>query len=260
MSHSSEFFFLFFEKWNCEVIKKSSQDILVSFCRSLPDQKKALLFQLAQASLYWELQYRHFSQLVGCIFLKYPLPSSIFALEMSICLKCLRRPAQVNVLYASEFSDIWGMLRTPSILNSGWGTKFSIKSPAKKKNLNSVLKFHVISAGSYTTTIGWLGGGPNVFSPPRLKLLKFQNVNTISETICMNAWLMLMLNQLMLGFGTYFSMNEKKKHTLPKGNNNYSWIKNLEMWMKYLAKPQENKVSIRDNTLLLSFRVHQMPP
>lgn len=156
-------FFFFLEKWNCEVIKKSSQDILVSFCRSLPDQKKALLFQLAQASLYWELQYRHFSQLVGCIFLKYPLPSSIFALEMSICLKCLRRPAQVNVLYAREFSDIWGMLRTPSILNSGWGTKFSIKSPAKEKNLNSVLKFHVISAGSYTTTIGRLGGDQTCF-------------------------------------------------------------------------------------------------
>ena len=147
------------------MIKKSSQDMLVSFYRSLPDQKKALLFQLAQASLYWELQYRHFSQLVGCIFLKYPLPSSIFALEMSICLKCLRRPAQVNVLYASEFSDIWGMLRTPSILNSGWGTKFSIKSPAKKKkNLNSILKFHVIFAGSYTTMIGRLGGTKYVFS------------------------------------------------------------------------------------------------
>ena len=124
----------FFEKQNHDVITKSTWDILVSFCRSLPGQKKAPLFQLAQATLYWELQCRHYSQFVGCIFLKYPLPSSIFALEMSICLKCFRRPAQVNVLYANEFSDIWGMLRTPSILNSGWGTKFSIKSPAKKKN------------------------------------------------------------------------------------------------------------------------------
>lgn len=186
--------------------------MLVSFYRSLPDQKKALLFQLAQASLYWELQYRHFSQLVGCIFLKYPLPSSIFALEMSICLKCLRRPAQVNVLYASEFSDIWGMLRTPSILNSGWGTKFSIKSPAKKKKIwTQFLNSMLFSLAHIQPWLDGLGG-PNMFSPPRLKLLKFQNVNTISETICMNAWLMLMLNQLMLGFGTYLSMNEKKTH------------------------------------------------
>lgn len=132
MSHSSNFF----GKWHCENVTKKTCDILVSFSMNLPGQKKGPLFQLAQASLYWELQFRHFSQLVGYIFLKYPLPSSIFALEMSICLKCLRSPAQVNVLYASEFSDIWGMLRTPSILNSGWGTKFSIKSPVKKKNLN----------------------------------------------------------------------------------------------------------------------------
>lgn len=110
--------------------------------RLLPGQKKGPLFFNWPKPVYIENP-RHSSQLLGDIFLKYSLPSSIFALEMSICLKCLRRPAQVNVLYARECSDIWGMLRTPSILNSGWGTKFSIKSPVREnKNLTKILILH----------------------------------------------------------------------------------------------------------------------
>lgn len=78
----------------------------------------------------------------GLHILDYSLPSSILALEMSICLKCLRRPAQVNVLYANEFSDMWGTLRILSILNSGWGTKCSIKSPVKKKKKSELIFFY----------------------------------------------------------------------------------------------------------------------
>lgn len=99
----------------------------------------------------------------GLHILDYSLPSSILALEMSICLKCLRRPAQVNVLYANEFSDMWGTLRILSILNSGWGTKCSIKSPVKKKKIwTNFFLFHIVANGLHKTMI-WRFSGPNGF-------------------------------------------------------------------------------------------------